>query len=69
MGAFLILECDRCGGFLLAKAEQRSRTCPYCGFKIVLHKAKKVASAINAYEASNILQKLKRDASLKRKKA
>jgi DNA-directed RNA polymerase subunit RPC12/RpoP len=66
--SFVIVVCGKCGGFLLAKAEQRTRTCPYCGFKVLVEKAKKVASAKNAYEASEILRKLKSDASAKRKK-
>ena len=64
--SFLIVVCGRCGGFLLARAEQKTRTCPYCGSKVVLEKAKKIASAENAYEASKILRKLKSDASAKR---
>jgi DNA-directed RNA polymerase subunit RPC12/RpoP len=66
--SFLIVVCGKCGGFLLARAEQRTRTCPYCGFKVLVEKAKKVASAKNAYEASEILRKLKSDASAKRTK-
>ena len=66
--SFLVVVCGKCGGFLLAKAEQRTRTCPYCGFKVLVEKAKKVASAKNAYEASEILRKLKSDASAKRTK-
>jgi DNA-directed RNA polymerase subunit RPC12/RpoP len=58
---FLIVVCGRCGGFLLAKAEQKNRTCPYCGFKVVVDKARKVASAPSAHEASEILRKLKSD--------
>jgi hypothetical protein len=58
-----------CGGFLLAKAEQKTRTCPYCGATISLEKAKKMASASNANEASMILRKLKRDTVLKHKSA
>ena len=54
-----VVVCSRCGGLLLAKAEQKTRTCPYCGFNIALQKAKKVASAKNANEASMILRKLK----------
>jgi len=64
---FLIIVCGRCGGFLSAKAEQETRTCPYCGFKVAVNKAKRVSSAENAYEASRILRKLKNDAALKRK--
>ena len=65
--SFLIVVCGKCGGFLVAKAEQKTRTCPYCGFKVLVEKAKKVASAKNAYEASEILRKLKSDA-IQRKK-
>jgi len=60
MASFLIVVCGRCGGFLLAKTGQKTRTCPYCGFRVPLDKAKKVASAENAYEASEALKKLKR---------
>lgn len=63
----LVIVCSRCGGLLLAEAEQKTRTCPYCGFKVIVNKAKKVASASNAQEASTILRKLKRDAALERK--
>jgi DNA-directed RNA polymerase subunit RPC12/RpoP len=67
MATFLIVVCSRCGGFLLAKTEQKTRTCPYCGFKVGIINAKKAASAETALEASEILRKLKRDAGLKKK--
>jgi predicted RNA-binding Zn-ribbon protein involved in translation (DUF1610 family) len=65
MTKFLIVTCTRCGGLLLAKSEQKTRTCPYCGGTVILEKARKLASANTAYEASAILQNLKRDAGLK----
>jgi len=64
---FVIVVCSRCGGLLAAKAEQKTRTCPYCGFKIVLEKSKHVAVANNACDASVILKKLKMKAAEKRK--
>jgi len=67
--SFLIVMCGGCGGFLLARAKQKTKTCPYCGFKVILDKAKKVASAENSYEASTILRRLKMGAALKRKTA
>jgi len=67
--SFLIVVCGNCGEFLLARVQQKTRTCPYCGFKVALDKAKKAASAQNVYEASTILRKLKEDAALKRKAA
>jgi hypothetical protein len=54
-----IIECNRCGGLLLAPKTQKTRTCPYCNTKIYLHKAKQLADAENALEASQILRKLK----------
>lgn len=64
MPVTLVVMCGRCGGLFLAKADQKTRTCPYCGFKLALDRAKKVASAENAYEASEILRKLKSDSSV-----
>ncbi len=69
MKSVLIIVCSRCGGFLLAKTGEKTRTCPYCGFKVILYKAKKVASAENAQEASTLLRKLKSDAASKRNRA
>ena len=65
----LIVVCSRCGGLLLAKADQKTRTCPYCGATVTLEKAKRVASAKDAYEASTILQKLKSEYHQKQKNA
>ena len=65
MASTLIVVCSRCGGLLLAKADQRTRTCPHCGFTILLQKAKKLASANTANEASVMLRKLKSNAAAK----
>lgn len=65
MAPTLIVVCSRCGGLLLAKADQKTRTCPHCGFTILLQKAKKLASAGTANEASVMLRKMKSDAAAK----
>jgi DNA-directed RNA polymerase subunit RPC12/RpoP len=62
MTSTLVVVCHKCGGLLLAKTEQKTRTCPYCGSTVVLQKARKVASAKSASEASAILRKLKSEA-------
>jgi DNA-directed RNA polymerase subunit RPC12/RpoP len=59
MAPTIVAVCYRCGGFLLAQAEQKTRTCPYCGHTVVLERAKKLASANSAAEASEILRRLK----------
>lgn len=61
----LIVVCSRCGGLLLAKADQKTRGCPHCGFTILLEKAMKLGSAPSANEASIMLRKLKSDAAAK----
>jgi DNA-directed RNA polymerase subunit RPC12/RpoP len=43
----------------MAANDQKTRTCPYCGSRIDLKRAKKIASAKNAFEASEILRDLK----------
>lgn len=67
MAQTLVIVCSRCGNLLLAKAEQKTRGCPHCGYTLVLEKAKKLASAKTAYEASTILRKMKSDAAAKAK--
>ncbi|MEM3616993.1 MAG: DUF1922 domain-containing protein [Candidatus Bathyarchaeia archaeon] len=69
MTNYIIVICGECGGYLLAKSCQKSRTCPYCNSKVLLEKAKKVASAEKADEASMILRKLKEKAAAKHEKA
>jgi DNA-directed RNA polymerase subunit M/transcription elongation factor TFIIS len=59
MGPTLIVECNRCGGLLMAANDQKTRTCPYCGARVDIERAKKVASAKNAFEASEMLRDLK----------
>jgi DNA-directed RNA polymerase subunit RPC12/RpoP len=67
MAPTTIVVCSRCGGLLLAKADQKTRTCPHCGSTILLQKAMKLASANSANEASVMLRKLKSDAAAKKR--
>jgi hypothetical protein len=57
----LIVKCPKCGGLMLTARGQKTKICPYCGLQVNLLKAQKVASAVNAFEASEILRKLKSD--------
>ena len=59
MGQTLIIECTRCGGLLLAIDGQKTRTCPYCGKRVDIIKAKHIALGKNAFEASQILRSMK----------
>ena len=59
MSIKLIILCSRCGGMLLSNAEQKTKSCQYCGTRIIVENAKKIASAKTAFEASEILKKIK----------
>ena len=54
-----IVECSRCSGLMLAAAGQRTKTCPYCGARVDLQRKLPLAKAENAFEASEILRKIK----------
>jgi uncharacterized Zn finger protein (UPF0148 family) len=62
MASTLIIVCPRCGGLLLAKTGTKTRSCPYCGHTVAVQKARKLASANTASEASTILRKMKSEA-------
>jgi DNA-directed RNA polymerase subunit RPC12/RpoP len=59
MSAYAIVICSRCGGYLLAKIGQKTRTCPYCGLKMPLEKVQRIAIAKTANEASSMLRMIK----------
>ena len=59
MGATLIVKCTKCGGLTLTAKAQKTKVCPYCGTKIDIVRAQKIAAANSALEASEILRKLK----------
>ncbi len=59
MPSYAVIVCGKCGGYSLAKMNQKTRTCPYCGSKITLEKARKVAVAKTAVEASDIIRRIK----------
>jgi acetyl-CoA carboxylase beta subunit len=59
MTTTIICKCPHCSGLLLAKQEQKTRTCPYCGKRIEIQKTKRVASAKDSFEASQMLKKIK----------
>jgi len=58
---YMVVVCYNCGRFLLAKIGQKTKRCPYCGTRLVLRRAKKVASAKGSREALNLIQTLKKE--------
>jgi len=59
MGQTSIIVCNQCGGLFLAADGQKTRTCPYCRKRVDVRKAKHLASAKTAFEASELLREMK----------
>jgi acetyl-CoA carboxylase beta subunit len=59
MAPKLVLKCTKCGGYILAAPDQKTKICPYCGTNVNLQKAPHVAAAKDAIEASEIIKHLK----------
>jgi DNA-directed RNA polymerase subunit RPC12/RpoP len=54
-----VIVCYRCGRYILAKMNQKTRQCPYCEARLVLAKTKIIASAKTAREASGLIRAMK----------
>jgi DNA-directed RNA polymerase subunit RPC12/RpoP len=67
MAPTLIVKCTKCGGYMLAAKDQKTKVCPYCGANVNLQKAPRIAAANTAFEASEILRKLKSEQGFNRK--
>jgi predicted RNA-binding Zn-ribbon protein involved in translation (DUF1610 family) len=65
----VIMKCTKCQGLMLTRKGQKTKTCPYCGARVDLLRAQKVASAKNPFEASSILRKLKSEKSSPREQS
>jgi LSD1 subclass zinc finger protein len=57
--AYVVFVCSGCGRFLVAKAGQKSKRCNYCESVVDLWRAKRVAGAASAREASTIVREFK----------
>ncbi len=56
---YLVVECPNCKRFLLAASDKRTRTCVYCGKRLVVEDAREVARSEKAEEARLVLQEFK----------
>ena len=55
----VVFICSGCGRYLIAKADQKSKQCNYCGVVVDLWRARKVRSAASAREASKLLREFR----------
>jgi len=58
---YKIIVCHNCGQLLLAKNTQMTRQCPHCEARINVERARMVASAKTAQEASRLIRTLKQN--------
>jgi len=53
---------------MMTTKTQKTKVCPYCGSRVNLQQAQKIASASSAFEASIMLRKLKSEQGFPSKK-
>ncbi len=56
---YIVILCHNCGRLLLARKNQRTRHCPHCETRISTERARVVAAATSAREASELIRALK----------
>jgi predicted RNA-binding Zn-ribbon protein involved in translation (DUF1610 family) len=56
---FLIINCPTCGKIIMANAANQSRTCPNCGVKISINRAKVLAKSKTSQRALELIQNIK----------
>ncbi len=56
----VIVVCYKCGHYLIAKSDQKTRTCPSCSTKLKMIKTKKIVQTKTAKEASIYIRELKK---------
>jgi len=59
MGRTHVISCSRCEGLFLVTDGQRTRTCPYCGSRVDTIKSRRIATAEDAFTASEMLREIK----------
>jgi len=59
MGRTHIVSCSRCEGSFLASDRQKTKICPYCGTRVDIVKSRRLATAEDAFTASEMLRELK----------
>ena len=65
----VIAKCVRCGRFLLAKTQVKTKTCPYCNIRFSLDTATVVGHADSSDEAKVMLSELKTREAERRKRS
>jgi DNA-directed RNA polymerase subunit RPC12/RpoP len=59
MSLYVVVNCPRCGGLMLAKTVHRTRSCPHCGHRALLRDLKVLARTDSPREAVALIQALK----------
>ena len=63
---YVVVRCPRCGGLMLAKTVQRTRSCPHCGHRAELRRLRVLGRTGSPREAVALIQALKEKDSGKR---
>lgn len=56
---YVVVNCPRCGGLMLAKTVHRTRSCPHCGHRAELRGLRVLGRTESPREAVALIQALK----------
>ena len=56
---YVVVNCPRCGGLMLAKTVHRTRSCPHCGYRAELRGLRVLGRTDSSTEAVALIQALK----------
>jgi DNA-directed RNA polymerase subunit M/transcription elongation factor TFIIS len=56
---YVVVNCPRCGGLMLAKTVHRTRSCPRCGYRAELRGLRVLGRTDSSTEAVALIQALK----------
>lgn len=59
MSLYVVVNCPRCGGLMLAKTVHRTRSCPHCGYRAELRGLRVLGRTSSPTEAVALIQALK----------
>lgn len=59
MSLYVVVNCPRCGGLMLAKTVHRTRSCPRCGYRAELRGLRVLGRTDSSTEAVALIQALK----------
>lgn len=56
---YVVVNCPRCGEFMLARTDNRTRSCPRCGYRAEIRRLRVLGRADSPSQAVKLIQSMK----------